>query len=363
MPFDAKTPESQSQQLYRRRFRKTPTVTPTAKVENESIASECSPSDAADSRLTSPLISPFASPQQSPKSQRCSHRTYTNLTDREIRPARGTMHYPETSAYFGNHSRVSRERLSALPPLNIIVHQACKRMYEDSPDHTEKHIQEHARTVCLALEKQKYDLISFLVVKRKELTTLVSEGVMSLQLLALILERIADCSRVPRLRQDLDGVPSDEQAALMVDRFLRRTAEIMLDGTIEVATTMMANKVCRSPSKDCCHRPSVMRATRLRGHSSRQRTTVPNLPITARVHYSGRDDIVHFEADSADVYGDAIEENEAPTPARFTHFGESPKSLLANSPKAIFEQSPVTTSPARWSHVGLAESFPAAQAA
>jgi len=296
-----------------------------------------------------------------------SSRTYTSLLDHEIRPCRGTAS-PTTQRSTSPRSsdrpsRISRQRLQNLPGMSVVVLQACRRMYEDSADHDELAIQAYARTVSNALAKQRYDFISFLVASREALTALVSEDIMSLPLLATVLERIANLCRLAPLRQGIDGIPSDEMAALMVDRWLRRTSEVSLDGTIEVATTIMANKACRSVTRN------VMQKSNLRGHSSRQRraknaVAKEGLPITARVHYSDKVEQWNF----VPVDGDAVMENEAPTPARFTHFGKcpgslssSPKSLSAcSTPTSIFEQE---LQEVRQGNVGPVVIFPAAQAA
>jgi len=306
-------------------------------------------------------------PHTSPLSR--SAQTYTNLDSGQIKTSRiGSTESITTSPCHGKRSRVSRERLDNLPPLSLVILQACKRMYEGSSDHVDQDLKSRVRAhdVSEALKKEKYDFISFIIARRDALTDLVSKGVMSLQLLALVLERIADVCRLPPLRQDIQGLPSDEKSALMVDRWLRRTAEIMLDGTIEVATTMVANKVCRS-SKG--HRSSGRgRSSARRGVSSKAYTIVPvaqeGLPITARVHYKAEVDMVHFELQDsidADCSG-------APTPGRFTHFGESPKSVESDMPNLIFEQNlePGATTPKRWNNfqsVKSVEIFPAAKAA
>jgi len=247
--------------------------------------------------------------------------------------------------------------------------QELHTMLKGSSDHTDQDVRKLARDVSNALKKEKYDFESFIIATRDALTTLVSEGVMSLQLLALVLERMADVCRLPPLRQDIDGLPSDEKAALMVDRWLRRTAETMLDGTTEDATTMVANKVCRSSNDQ---RNSRRGRSNRRGLSSKARKTVPvareGLPITARVHYNDEVDMVHFMQDWFDVENEAVRDKEAPTPARFTHFGESPKTVGSDTPTLIFEQDPDhgAPTPKRWNHfgsVGSVEIFPAALAA
>lgn len=316
----------------------------------------------------------------SPLSRSACTRTYTNLASGQIRPSRcGTESLSSTSPCHGKRSHFSRDRLDNLPPLRLVVLQACQRMYEDSQelhtmlkgssDQTDQDVRKLARDVSNALKKEKYDFESFIIATRDALTTLVSEGIMSLQLLALVLERMADVCRLPPLRQDIDGLPSDEKAALMVDRWLRRTAETMLDGTTEDATTMVANKVCRSSNDQ---RNSRRGRSNRRGLSSKARKTVPvareGLPITARVHYNDEIDMVHFLQDSFDVENEAVRDKEAPTPARFTHFGESPKTVGSDTPTLIFEQDPDhgAPTPKRWNHfgsVGSVEIFPAALAA
>lgn len=297
-----------------------------------------------------------------------STNTYIHLTDREVRPSRSGIESQTMSRTGsilspcqGKRSRIPRQRLENLPPLSLIVLQACKRMREESDTEMDEDVRKEAYAVSKALQEHKYDTISFLIARRRALTALVSEGVMSLELLALILERMANICRLQPLGMDISGIPSAEKAALMVDRWLRRTAEIMLDGTIEVATTMEANKKCRSRAR-----------RNSRGHSSKQRTgctkvvgAEEGLPITARVHYNDDVDMVHFDVDR-----EAEKENEAPTPARFLHFGESPKHLESGTlltPTSVFEQTPVQTTgsaptPSRWNHFG-GEIVPAAQAA
>jgi hypothetical protein len=310
-----------------------------------------------------------------------SAQTYTCLSNYEIRPCRGTKS-PSTSPCRADRRRISRQRLQNLPRLSIVVFQACRRRYEGSAeDHV---IEKHARFVCNGLEKQRYDFISFLIASREALSSLVLEGIVSLPLLALLLERMAEMCRLQPLRSDFEGVPSDEQAALMLDRWVRRTSEIKLDGTIEVATTVVANKACRS----LCKGVTLRRAGRLRGHSSRQcRDAVPvakdGLPITARVHYSDRVDTLQFDVpcNSVQANGDADASSEAPTPARFSHFGQSPKSLLSSpqsvvsSPQNLSNTAPTSIfelqdseligapSPARWNHMGSVVMFLGAQAA
>lgn len=268
---------------------------------------------------------------------------------------------------------MSRQRLENLPRLSLVVLQACKRLYEGSSDHgihdIEAHARavEHAKAVSDALDKEKYDFISFLVASRDALTTLASpEGVMTLQLLALILERMANICRLPPLCQDFDCVvPSDEKSALMIDRWLRRTAELRLDDTIEVATTIMANKALRSASKKQGTRRSVVRASRLRGHSSRQCAGAPQegLPITARARLSDMVDTVLIEKICAD---DAVHESGAPTPSRFVHFGESPKAFQMGTPTSVLEQGfglSAVPSPVRCNNVDSDVIYRAAQAA